>query len=106
MTARAALGVLLVAGVCAAPAAAWRYESECAGLIAVDAAGDVAAGGVHFDQFVTPSIAACKIDGTTGAELWSSLVDVGTHATISAIAMDANGHVIASAEHDGDFFAI
>ncbi len=79
-----------------------------AAAVAVDAAGDVIAGGLVFDATTGPSFYVTKLSGATGAEIWHQSLGAGGAL---AVAVDASGDVIAAgsvpgAMVDSDFMVV
>jgi hypothetical protein len=67
--------------------------------IAVDAAGDVVAGGMTQNAVSGHDFTVVKLAGTTGAELWSQVIGGtlnGSDDQVRAVAADRNGDVVAA----------
>ena len=81
----------------------WRTEIDTANStdqvfsVAVDAAGDVIAGGSISNIGTGSNFVVVKLDGVNGAELWRTEIDGAANARDSAftVAVDADGNVIA-----------
>ena len=83
-------------------------DADEAAAVAVDAAGDVIAGGLVFDATTGPSFYVTKLSGATGAEIWHQ--SLGTGGAL-AVAVDAAGDVLAAgsvpgAAVDSDFMVV
>ncbi len=83
-------------------------DADEAAAVAVDAAGDVIAGGLVFDAATGPSFYVTKLSGATGAEIWHQ--SLGTGSAL-AVGVDALGDVFAAgsvlgAMADSDFMVV
>ena len=92
----------------------WRYETggssnglQEANALTVDGSGDVLAIGIVANAPNTRTLTIVKLNGATGAELWSHQPSVipGSEEAHD-IAVDASGDVAAAGEVDRDFYVV
>src|SRR5262245_51026337 len=76
-----------------------RYDEATS--IAVDAAGDVIAGGNMFDTGIYTAFTIFKLSGADGSTVWKTQLDPSVLGGVREIVLDTNGDVIAAGGTNG-----